>query len=185
MDERELICRAQGGDKDAFDRIVRLHQARLRAFVARFVFRADDVYDLSQDSFLDVFQHLDRFDPTQEFGPYLRAIARNRIRNFYRSAKVRRSSSLGIVDAAIEERLGAMDVPAGEGFERVEALQKCLEGLHEEHRQLLHSRYKLGTAVARLALELKRSAAAVSMMLMRLRSTLSRCMDERLKAVEP
>lgn len=185
MDERDLILRAQRGDKGAFDDLVRLHQARLRAFIARFVSRADDVYDLAQDAFLDLLRSLDRFDVNQELGPWLRTLARNRVRNFHRAARVRRSASLDAVDAALEERLNAPERGRDDSMERVEALRGCLEGLQQDHRELLHERYRNGTAVARIAAGLKKSAASISMMLMRLRSILSKCVEQRLRAERP
>jgi RNA polymerase sigma-70 factor (ECF subfamily) len=78
MDERELIRLAQKGDRDAFGELVALYQARLRAYVARYVSRPDEVFDIVQDGFIDAMEHLDRFDPEKEVGPWLRAICRNR-----------------------------------------------------------------------------------------------------------
>ena len=93
MDERDLIQKAQQGDRDAFGELVALYQARLRAFVARYVTRPDDVYDIVQEGFIDAMQHLDRFDPAKDFGPWLRAICRNRMLNHFRSAKVRQNAA--------------------------------------------------------------------------------------------
>ena len=83
MDEADLVRRAQQGDRGAFGELVRLHQARLRAFAARFVPRSEDVFDLVQDAFVSAYRALGTFDPALELGPWLRTICRNRIRNQY------------------------------------------------------------------------------------------------------
>ena len=182
MDERELIQRAQAGDRDAFGEIVRLHQARLRAFAARYVDRAEDVFDLVQDAFLDALRNLHVFDARQEFGPWLRAICRNRIRNYWRDRRVRRNAHQALVDAALEEGAGAMEDDLDAAVGRVRALERCVGELQPAHRELLQLRYARGVPVADLARRLDRSPPAMSMILCRIRSALMKCMERSLEA---
>ncbi len=69
MDERALITAAITGDQDAFAGLVRLHQARLRGLVALSLSERDDVLEVVQESFVDAWRALDRFDQTREFWP--------------------------------------------------------------------------------------------------------------------
>src|SRR5215510_1283467 len=115
MDERELIRRAREGDRDAFGNLVALYQARLRAFVARYVSRPDEVFDIVQDGFIDAMEHLERFDASKEFGPWLRAICRNRMLNHFRSAKVRQNAAAALVEEALQENWGAMEDDLDDG----------------------------------------------------------------------
>src|SRR5712671_5281702 len=137
MDERELIRQAQKGDRDAFGGLVALYQARLRAFVARYVSRPDEVFDIVQDGFIDAMEHLERFDPAKEFGPWLRAICRNRMLNHFRSNKVRQNAAAALVDAALQETWGAMEDDLEEGAERVAALRRCVDKLEKSQRELI------------------------------------------------
>ncbi len=182
MDERDLIQRAQAGDRNAFGEIVRLHQARLRAFAARYVDRAEDVFDLVQDAFLDAMRNLGTFDTRLEFGPWLRAICRNRIRNYWRERRVRRNAHQALVDAALEETSGEMEDDLDTAVEKVRALERCVGELQPAHRDLLQLRYARGVAVAELARRLDRSAAAMSMILCRIRTALEKCMERSLEA---
>ena len=50
--ERELLARAQGGDAEAFDGVVRRHLARARVVALRLMQNVEDADDLVQDAFL-------------------------------------------------------------------------------------------------------------------------------------
>ena len=181
MEERDLLRRAQQGDRAAFGELVSLYQARLRAFVARYVSRPDEVFDIVQDGFIDAMEHLDRFDASKEFGPWLRAICRNRMLNHFRSNKVRQNAASALVDQALQETWGAMEDDLEEGAERVAALRKCVDRLEKSQRELIELRYRREVPLAELARKLGRSAAALSMSLFRLRAALEKCMDRGLE----
>ena len=181
MDERDLIRKAQQGDRDSFGELVALYQARLRAFVARYVSRPDEVFDIVQDGFIDAMEHLDRFDAAKEFGPWLRAICRNRMLNHFRSNKVRQNAAAALVDAALQETWGTMEDNLEDGAERVTALRRCVDKLEKSHRELLELRYRREVPLNELARKLGRSAAALSMSLFRLRAILEKCMDSGLE----
>jgi RNA polymerase sigma-70 factor len=180
MDESELIRRAQQGDRGAFGELVRLHQARLRAFAARFIPCSEDVFDLVQDAFLKAYRALGTFDPRQELGPWLRTICRNQIRNHWRERRVRRNAHLALVDAALEASADTEGDAGHDALERVEALRRCVDELQPAHRELVRDRYARGMAVADLARRLDRSAAALSMVLVRVRAALQKCLARRL-----
>ena len=180
MEERELVLKAQKGDREAFGEIVRLYQARLRAFVARSVSRSEDVFDIVQDAFLDALKNLHRFDPEQDLGPWLRAVSRNRMLNFFRARRVRLNAAMALVDQALEEQWVEQEVALDEASEEVRALQKCVDQLEAPQRELVELRYKRNVAVNELARKLKRSAAALSMTLFRIRASLQKCLGGRL-----
>lgn len=181
MEERDLIRAAQRGDRDAFGQLVALYQARLRAFVARYVTRHDDVFDIVQEGFIDAMQHLDRFDASKEFGPWLRAICRNRMLNHFRSNKVRQNAAAVLVEDALQETWGAMEDDLEDGAERVAALRRCIDKLEKTQRELVEQRYRREVPLNDLARRLGRSAAALSMSLFRIRAALEKCMDRRLE----
>lgn len=176
MDDTSLIKAAQAGDREAFGQLVRLHQARLRALVALTLTDRDDVLDIVQESFVDAWRGLDRFDATREFGPWLRTICRNRVLKHLRDRLPKRRRELALVDEALiasEPAEVAESEEAPEG--RLVALRRCLETLDASHRALLERRYHDGVAVQDLASELGKSANAVSMILIRLKGVLQRC----------
>ncbi|HZE98552.1 MAG TPA: sigma-70 family RNA polymerase sigma factor [Planctomycetota bacterium] len=177
MEEKELIHAAQKGDREAYGQLVALYQARLRAFVARYVTRADDVFDIVQEGFIDAMQHLDRFDVAKDFGPWLRAICRNRMLNHFRSSKVRQNAAAVLVEDALQETWGPMENDLEEGVERIAALRRCIDKLERSQRDLVEMRYRREIPLNDLARRLGRSAAALSMSLFRIRAALEKCMQ--------
>lgn len=170
MDERDLIRAAVAGDQEAFTGLVRLHQARLRGLVALSLSDRDDVLEVVQESFVDAWRVLERFDQAREFGPWLRTICRNRTLKFLRDRLPRRRRELALVDEAL---LAAPDPePVND---RLAALRHCLEQLDADHRRLLEQRFAEGAAVQDLAVALGKSPNAVSMILLRLKGVLLRC----------
>ncbi|HYE05097.1 MAG TPA: sigma-70 family RNA polymerase sigma factor [Planctomycetota bacterium] len=174
--EPDLIARARAGDAAAFDGLVRLHQARLRALAARCVLDADDAHDLVQEAFIDAWRHLDRFDATREFGPWLRTLCRNRVTSFLRARATRRTRPLALVDEALAARLERDD---GGGDGDIAAVRTCLDELGERQRSLVDRRYARCEAVKDIARALGRTEGSVSMLLLRVRDALMRCVRRR------
>ncbi len=173
MHERDLIRAAVAGDQEAFAGLVRLHQARLRGLVALSLSDRDDVLEVVQESFVDAWRGLDRFDQAREFGPWLRTICRNRTLKFLRDRLPQRRRELALVDEALIA-LPAAEEPA---IDRLAALRHCLERLAAPQRRLLEQRYGDGVAVQELADALGKSPNAVSMILLRLKDALHRCVS--------
>jgi RNA polymerase sigma-70 factor, ECF subfamily len=181
LDERALVARARAGDEEAFAGLVRLHQARLRAMLARYLIAADDVYDLVQEAFIDAYRSLGSFDPEREFGPWLRTICRNRMISFLRQR--RRARPLSLVDEAIAER--AADPAAEARADELSALRGCLQGLQAEHRALVDLRYVQSVPVKDISQRYGKSETSVSMMLLRIREALLKCLRRQATAAEP
>jgi RNA polymerase sigma-70 factor, ECF subfamily len=178
MDETELVKRAIAGDHDAFANLVRLHQGRLRGMVALTIFTTDDVHDVVQESFIDAWNGLPGFEAGCEFGPWLRTICRHRVQRFLRQRLPHRRQALALVDEAL---LTSPPKDEGEGNDRrLSALRTCLAELASGHRQLVTQRFRDGIAVQDIASQLGRSPNAVSMLLLRLKSSLMRCVGIRM-----
>ena len=171
-EERNLIAAAAAGDREAFSGLVVLHQARLRALVAMTLSERDDVLDVVQESFVDAWRGLDRFDQSREFGPWLRTICRNRTLKFVRDRLPKRRRELALVDEVLIAAPPAADEHSAG---RLAALHHCLKQLDADHRRLLEQRYADGVEVQALAQALGKSPNAVSMILLRLKTVLQRC----------
>lgn len=175
-DENDLIVRARAGDREAFSGLVALHQGRLRVLAATWLNDPADAWDVVQDAFLDAWRALHTYDPARPFGPWLRTICRHRCVRALRQ-RARSAQPLAAVDAALGERLEQFEDP---GDTRLTALRGCLDGLQPAQRRLIERRYGDGVAVQTLADEQGRSPNALSMVLLRLREALERCVGRRL-----
>lgn len=76
-DEQKLIEAVQNGNKNAFGKLVRLHQKRLFRFVYGLVNSFDITEDIVQETFVKAFQKIETFNTAYAFYPWIVTIARN------------------------------------------------------------------------------------------------------------
>jgi RNA polymerase sigma-70 factor (ECF subfamily) len=60
-DERALIERAQGGDREAFEELVRLYDRDVLRIALNILHRPEDARDVYQEAFLKIYKNLPRF----------------------------------------------------------------------------------------------------------------------------
>jgi RNA polymerase sigma factor (sigma-70 family) len=122
--EAELIARAKGGQLDAYEEIVRRHQAI--AFRTAWVITrsAADAEEAAQDAFVKAHAALSRFREGSPFRPWLLAIVANEARNRARGA----GRHVRIAQRVVEER---------------ERLLAAIERLPQPAREAIACRYLL------------------------------------------
>jgi RNA polymerase sigma-70 factor (ECF subfamily) len=76
-DERALIARIRGGDRAAFETLVRPYQGRLYQTILRITRNRADAADLYQDAMLRAYERLDDFRGDASFKSWLFRIAVN------------------------------------------------------------------------------------------------------------
>src|SRR5262245_57792649 len=81
------------GHTEAFGRIVREFALPLRSYLGSQLYHLDDVDDLAQEVFLAALKNLGAFRRGDDFGAWLRGIARNKLLVHFRT-QVRRSQAL-------------------------------------------------------------------------------------------
>ena len=172
--EAVLLTRACGGDRDAYEQLVRLHQQI--AFRTALVLTRDaaDAEEAAQDAFVKAWRALPRFDRARAFRPWLLAIVANEARNRRRSSG--RREMLAVRAAAEPGAPTAGGSPEGALLvaERHASLAAALERLDERDRQVIACRYLLELSEAETAAALGCRAGTV-------KSRLSRALD-RLRA---
>ena len=89
IDDRELVRKAQKGDKEAFERLMERHQHRVFAVARGILRRQEDVEDISQQVFVKAYFSLKRFDQRAAFSTWLYKITVNECWDLLRKKKVR------------------------------------------------------------------------------------------------
>jgi len=89
VDERQVVRRAQKGDKDAFEFLVRRHQHRVFAVARGILKRQEDVEDVAQQVFVKAYFSLKRFDQRAAFSTWLYKITVNECWDLLRKRKAR------------------------------------------------------------------------------------------------
>ncbi|MDH3609330.1 MAG: sigma-70 family RNA polymerase sigma factor, partial [Gammaproteobacteria bacterium] len=80
--DKELVKRAQEGDKVAFDVLVTKYHLKVVNLVTRFVKDNDDAQDVTQEAFIKAYRGLKNFRGDSAFYTWLYRIAINSAKNY-------------------------------------------------------------------------------------------------------
>lgn len=69
--DARIVEEVRRGDRDAYGVLVTRYEKKLQRVLRRLVRDPEQARDLAQDTFLKVYQHLDQFDTSRRFGPWL------------------------------------------------------------------------------------------------------------------
>jgi RNA polymerase sigma-70 factor (ECF subfamily) len=142
--EIALVQRARGGDRAAFEELVRRTS---RLVLARLVLDTGDPHraeDLLQETLLRAFRSLDRLTDPRAFRSWLLTIAQNTLINaFRRDLRQKRASPPQAGPAALEQVADKCPSPAQQLADREtrEQVLAVLRSLPEEYRLPLSLRY--------------------------------------------
>lgn len=173
-DEGEVLARARAGDRPAFAALVRRHQDRVFRFLLRLVGSREEAMDLTQETFLKVFQSLSEWRPEAPFRAWLFRVARNAALDL-----LRRRRSLGFLafdELAPDEGEAAWPDPAPRPEQRLDdrrriaALDRALASLPAEQREVLLLRELEEMSYAEIAATLAISEGTVKSRLARARA---------------
>lgn len=140
LDVQDMGRLAAGHDA-ALNDLMERHAQKLYHYLLRCLRNEEEAADLSQETFVRVFQHRARFDSGQKFSTWLYTIASNLVRDRYRWRARHPQISLNAEDNETGSELGARlvhpDAAPHESLEtneRVAAIQNAVAGLPEELR---------------------------------------------------
>jgi RNA polymerase sigma-70 factor (ECF subfamily) len=95
-DDAELVASAQGGDRMALERLLRLHYDRVHAVCRRIVGTSHDADDAAQEAMIRIVRGLRTYDGRSSFGTWAYRVASNTALDELR--KRRRRPMLHVVD---------------------------------------------------------------------------------------
>ncbi len=155
--DADLLRRAQKGDRQAFRQIYERYASQVYAFLLGYIRDPDQAEDLTQETFVRVWQALPKYREQGAFRAWLFRIARRLAIDALRHQKRHPQTSLWEV-----QDHQAIDPLANlERQQAVADVMKALETLKEEYRTVLVLRFLLGFSVAEAATVLGRSSGAV------------------------
>lgn len=183
--DRELVRRAQKEDKEAFEELVRRHQARVFAVAGGILRNKEDVEDIAQQVFLKAYFSLKRFDQRAAFSTWLYKITVNECWDLLRKRKVRPllyeadlSEEQARQYGASEEREEqAQDV--SERLEKRQELERLLDCLEERDRTMLVLKEVQGFSVEEIAEILGINGNTVKVRLFRARQRITERLRRR------
>ena len=145
--DEELLAAYRTGDHNSFASLVERYQRELFHFLVRFLGDRAAAEDIFQETFLQVHQSADQFDPQRRFRPWLFTISANKARDLMRSQARRPTNPLQATINANDDDSGQFidlmqsDAPMpGDALEREElqkVVQTTVEAMPEHLREIL------------------------------------------------
>lgn len=177
-EDRRLVLLAKGGDRDAFDALVRKYAGVVRSLTAARLGRGADAEDAAQDTFLRAFARLPRLEDPERFAGWLSTIAVNSALERRRRGERRKASSL----SALPVEPASEDPPAAIPLEQAEEhalLAEVVATLDEKTQVVLALRFREEMAVKDIAAQLGDQPPAVAMRISRAMRKLRALIEER------
>jgi len=145
--DRQLVARAQRGDKQAFELLVEKYQRKLARLLSRFIRDPAEVEDVTQEAFIKAYRALPAFRGDSAFYTWLYRIGINTAKN-YLMAMGRRAPTSTEVEAeeaeGFEEGEQLRDINTPESLllsnEIARTVNATIEGLPEELRTAIQMR---------------------------------------------
>ena len=145
--DRQLVARAQQGDRQAFNLLVEKYQRKLARLLSRFIRDPAEVEDVTQEAFIKAYRALPAFRGDSAFYTWLYRIGINTAKN-YLMAMGRRAPTSTEVEAeeaeGFEEGEQLRDINTPESValsnEIAETVNATIESLPEELRKAIQMR---------------------------------------------
>src|SRR6476620_7978690 len=145
--DEQLLADYRHGDKNAFGLLVSRYQRELYHFLVRFLGNRAAAEDVFQETFLQVHQSAEQFDPQRRFRPWLFTIAANKARDLIRSQARRPTNPLQASISPGDDESGefldlmkSVTASPSEPMEREELqqqVQKTVANMPEHLREIL------------------------------------------------
>jgi RNA polymerase sigma-70 factor (ECF subfamily) len=177
INETELVTRAQSGERNAFNELVRMHAQGVMNVIYRMCGDAQIAEDAAQDTFIQAWLHLSSYRPQASLRSWLYRIAVNAATDMLRKDK--RILPNALEDLPLEDPL-----LGPEAFfvqkERVFSIQKAILALPEASRVVLVLREYEGMSYQEIAETLNIPTGTVMSRLNYARKTLKDKLEKEL-----
>ena len=168
QDLRSVLDRAAAGDADAFGEICRVHETRLLRQALTLCGNASLAEDLAQDTFVEAWKCLRRYNGRCQFFTWLCAILLNRYRNSVRKKRPMPLSSLAGRDQdEFQNRLDQLTDcdsqpdQAAQFREQAALVLACIQALPTKHQQVIYLRFYVDDSFEGIAAALGCSVGTV------------------------
>ena len=167
-DKRSPLELARSGDAEAFSEVYRTHATRLLRQAMALCGNVALAEELAQDTLVEAWKCLRRYNGRCEFFTWLCAILLNRYRNSIRNNRLRPVSTLGSreqdeftnVVAKLTDHSSLPD-EAAELREQTALVRRCIEALPAKHQQVIFLRFYVDDSLEGIAAALGCSVGTV------------------------
>ena len=166
-DTRSLLDQARAGDAEAFGEICRVHGTRLLRQAVVLCGNLALAEDLAQDTLVEAWKDLRRYNGRCQLFTWLCAILLNRYRNVLRGNRLRPASTPAVQDQDKFEKQTNLPDPAAwpdqavERREQAVLVRQCVQSLPAKHQQVIYLRFYVDDSLEGIAAALGCSVGTV------------------------
>ena len=173
--DEQLVAESLAGDRSAYGELVKRHHGRIKAIAYRGL--RDDALadDLAQEVFIRAYRSLHRFQVGRRFGPWLSAIAANRVRDHLKS-RARRAEVTWDLDRTSD--LSATPLDRAAARQMLHRVEEGVANMPDETQEILRLRFGLGLDYDDVAQTLDIPIGTVKSRISRARSALRKQLGE-------
>jgi RNA polymerase sigma-70 factor (ECF subfamily) len=168
LETSDLLEQARAGDAEAFGEVCRTYETRLLCQAMALCGQASLAEDLAQDTLVEAWKCLRRYNEQCQFFTWLCAIMLNRYRNTVREKRPLPFSAFREDDRReVEGSSGRLADPdslpdeAAQRRERDALLRSCIEALPAKQQQVIHLRFYVDDSLGGIAAALGCSVGTV------------------------
>jgi RNA polymerase sigma-70 factor (ECF subfamily) len=188
LPDADLVALAQKGRESAFRELIRRYERPVFSLIFRMVRDRETAEDLSQDTFIKVLNHLDKYRPEFRLSSWLFKIANNVAIDYLRKRHVETVSIDGSPHAATAAEIEStsFEVVARQetALEELEArelggaIERAIAGLRPEYRSCILLRHVEGRSYEEIAATLDLPLGTVKTYIHRARHQLREALGE-------
>jgi RNA polymerase sigma-70 factor (ECF subfamily) len=175
--DARLVEEVRRGSKDSFGVLVARYEKKLQRVLWRMVRDPEQTRDLAQETFLRVYQHLDQFDASRRFGPWLFRCGMNLAVDWLR--RQRPTVQLGPTQSEGENTIEAVDPDPRPQIELGQEVQFVLQQIPLNYRMVLILRDLEGFSCSEVAAIEGRREATIRWRLSRAREMFRQIWERR------
>ena len=164
---RSLLDQARAGDAEAFGEICRVHGTPLLRQAVALCGNLTLAEDLAQDTLVEAWKGLHRYNGRCQFFTWLCAILLNRYRNVLRGNRLRPASASGVREQDEFEKQTNLPDHAARPDQAVELreqavlVRQCVQALPAKHQQVIYLRFYVDDSLEGIAAALGCSVGTV------------------------
>ena len=175
--ERQAVLAIRRGDHQAFGRLVELHQNKLLSLCRMILQDKMGAEDVAQDAFVRAFIHLEKYDDSRAFYPWLATIATRLAQTWLRRhARSAECEEIGLnPDLQPEKSTGPLDQLMAD--EQGQSLWESVSALSIGQRTSVYLYYRQDLSVKEISRALGITSGTVKTLLFRARANLRAGLD--------
>lgn len=176
-DDRQLVLKCREMQEQAYQDLMRRYEGYIYRLCQSFINNREDALDLTQETFIRVFQGLETYQLNRPFKPWLRQVAVNTCVNFlqrHSSAPLFLDQPVADGNLTLADTLASREDPAQEieWQETGRFLQEAINRLPQVYRLLVVLRHQEGMSYKEIAEETGVPLGTVKTHLFRARAAL-------------